>query len=60
MAQRECTLKGTVHIPSIRAVENMDAAVFERKFMLQIVHDDAILYLSADTRVARDEWFGGT
>ena len=56
-SQKACTLKGNVPIASIRAVENADAAPFDKKFMLQIVYDDAVLYLASDTKIARDEWF---
>lgn len=41
---------------SVRAVENVDGRVFDRSHMFQVVHDDAILYLEADTPSDRAEW----
>ncbi len=42
---------------TVRAVEHVDTAAFKRPDMLQIVHDNATLYLQADGQTGCEDWF---
>ena len=41
---------------SVRAVEKMDGVAFERTNMLQVVHDEGIMYMGAESQTQRNEW----
>eukprot|EP00730_Choanoeca_flexa_P017050 TRINITY_DN8159_c0_g1_i2.p1 TRINITY_DN8159_c0_g1~~TRINITY_DN8159_c0_g1_i2.p1 ORF type:complete len:390 (+),score=75.76 TRINITY_DN8159_c0_g1_i2:1447-2616(+) len=49
-------LKGQIPLKAIRAVERADGRPWGQSNMLQIVHDEAILYACADTQPDRQDW----
>eukprot|EP00049_Salpingoeca_infusionum_P007315 m.118642 g.118642 ORF g.118642 m.118642 type:complete len:332 (+) comp13659_c1_seq2:140-1135(+) len=52
----ELKLKGSIPLPSIRAVEKVDGTIWDRKFMFQVIHDEATLYMEANNTIDRVEW----
>ncbi len=54
---RRLTLKGTVPLPEVRGVEIVNGTeCFGRPHMFQVVHNDAILYLQANSPSERADW----
>ncbi|EDQ89981.1 uncharacterized protein MONBRDRAFT_24955 [Monosiga brevicollis MX1] len=52
----EMKQKGQIPLTKIRAVEVAHATPWGRSNMIQVVHDDAILYVDAESQAERQDW----
>ncbi|CAH3164458.1 unnamed protein product, partial [Porites evermanni] len=57
--QKRGKRKGSIPLSSVKAVEFVEDTAFDhevKKYCLQVVYDDLVLYISAKTKDERKDW----
>ena len=56
-SQEEMKLRGSIPLKTVRSCERCDGSVWGRPSLIQVVHDEAILYIAASDSAQVADWY---